>query len=54
MVALSLTSGMNLGGRVTGQDSFLHGNTEIKYPENITIGDKVIIGPGVCLVQNLQ
>ena len=32
-----------------GGDSFLHGNTEIKYPENINIGDKVIIGPGCTL-----
>jgi len=32
-----------------GGDSFLHGNTEIKYPENIKIGDKVIIGPGCTL-----
>ena len=32
-----------------GGDSFLHGNTEIKYPENIKIGNNVIIGPGCTL-----
>jgi len=32
-----------------GGDSFLHGNTEIKYPNNIYIGNKVVIGPGCTL-----
>jgi len=32
-----------------GGDSFLHGHSEVKYPENISIGNHVIIGPGCTL-----
>jgi len=32
-----------------GGDSFLHGHTEVKYPENIVIGNNVVIGPGCTL-----
>lgn len=32
-----------------GGDSFMHSSTEIKYPENIEVGNNVIIGPGCTL-----
>lgn len=32
-----------------GGDSFMHSTVEVKYPENIDIGNKVIVGPGCTL-----